>query len=401
MSYLEKDGVASKRAMSMNAKGGGEPFVVASLEEVNSLQSPPRGILRNKNSTITHNKAPTAPTSPAIGPRGEEVYVHHDTYTKNLKSDKKLKFGPSTPRSDGHDTEETSSLEEGGEDGVDFFIEPPPDEELAELVLTLRYKMCEAAHMLDFTDDELKVFLRNRNYHLKPTLSLIKTYSQWYERYDLTPTSLVVDRVENTLLQGIIMAPVGMRTKKGHRVMYMRPARYFPKTMDLQKLMEAATYIYERMVEDPEVQEKGFTFMADMSEWNWNNFSIRYATAWFKMMQFRFPVKLASWLMVDTPPWFNRVWLLIRPGMTAKFASKWEFYTRETIEEAIEPSNLPLEMGGHLDCDMEHYVEYRRQVEDGEIGYGIKEQETMRFESFVNKRSATTGSSSGRYNLKE
>ncbi|KAA8495108.1 Tyrosine-protein phosphatase non-receptor type 9 [Porphyridium purpureum] len=246
---------------------------------------------------------------------------------------------------------------------------PPPDDVLNSLLIDLRRKMHPTAERLDLSDEDLKLFLRNRNWHVRPALALLKQYSKWYARFDLTPTLLTVDRVENMLLQNVIMSPPGMRTRKGNRIMFMRPGLYFPKTMDLTLLMEASAYIYERVCTEEEIQQTGFTFVADMRDWTWDNFSVKYAAAWFHQMQFRFPVPLSSWLMVDTPPWFSRVWIIIRPMMSASFASKWEFYTRDTILEAIDADNLPEDMGGTYNIDMEQYVIWRRRVEDGEIGY--------------------------------
>ncbi|KAA8495107.1 Alpha-tocopherol transfer protein-like [Porphyridium purpureum] len=242
---------------------------------------------------------------------------------------------------------------------------PPPDDVLNSLLIELRRKMHPTAERLDLSDEDLKLFLRNRNWQVRPALALLKQYSKWYARFDLTPTLLTVDRVKNMLLEALIMSPPDMRTRKGNRIMFMRPGRYFPKTMDLTLLMEASAYIYERVCAEEEIQQTGFTFMADMRDWTWDNFSVKYAAAWFHQMQFRFPVPLSSWLMVDTPPWFSRVWSIIRPMMSAKFASKWEFYTRDTILEAIDADNLPEDMGGTYNIDMEQYVIWRQSVEDG------------------------------------
>ena len=68
----------------------------------------------------------------------------------------------------------------------------------------------------------------------------------------------------------------------------------------------------------------------------------------------------------NAPSWFGAIWKVIRPMMSAEFAQKVVFLTRDSIREQFpDPNHLPKVMGGKLDLDeqLQAFITLREDFE--------------------------------------
>ena len=105
-------------------------------------------------------------------------------------------------------------------------------------------------------------------------------------------------------------------------------------------------FLSEKLAESSHAQLYGYTFLVDMKDWKWENFSKEHADSLFQLLQFIAPVRLQTFILVDPPLWFNTVWSIISPAMTKQFKSRWFMTTRSKLPEHISEKALPPEMGG-------------------------------------------------------
>jgi len=202
-----------------------------------------------------------------------------------------------------------------------------------------------------------------KKFNVKCAYKVMKKYQEWSVQLDLP--NLTASRVADQLQTQCLVIP-GSLTKQGHSILYMRPAKYFPATYPLEDLMRSLVYLLERMTEREKTATEGLAFMANMADWGWSNFSVRYAKNFFDTMQGRFPCRVRLFLIVDPPSWFGAIWRLIRPMMSADFAAKVFLPKREELHNFIDGAqNIPKELGGTLDLPecLNAFIKYRQYVE--------------------------------------
>jgi hypothetical protein len=220
------------------------------------------------------------------------------------------------------------------------------------------------------------------------------TLKDWSRQIDLP--NLTIEKVRKQLETGCLIIPGSKykfflfllfeRSKKGHHLLYMRPARYFAKD-NLDDLLRSLVYLLERMTERESTATEGLSFMANMEDWGWSNFSIKYAKSFFDTVQVpfsslflivkgRFPCRVRMFLIVNPPSWFNMVWRLIRPMMSSQFAGtysiSWSKFSEKVsmpqgkeIFEHFDADQVPKELGGELDIDaaLSVFIRHRYEVE--------------------------------------
>jgi hypothetical protein len=150
------------------------------------------------------------------------------------------------------------------------------------------------------------------------------------------------------------------------RVMFMRPALYFPSRMLTSDVIKLLAYMTQRLLEDVRVQYEGFTFVADLQVWKMQNFSQSYALNWFFAMMVM-TVRLESFVIIDAPGWFGSIWSIIKVAMTRSFREKWTYVTRETVDTVMPRESCPSDIAdGSLDINLEEWCHARRLAEQGE-----------------------------------
>jgi len=131
---------------------------------------------------------------------------------------------------------------------------------------------------------QLTKFLRARKWDKQRALDVLKNYTRWYDNVG----EITIEHARYVLERNIILVP-GTRDKDGYYILYMRPGKYFPAELPSEELITAVVYLLERIIEEDHVQIHGFTFVADMRNWGWNNFEVAYARSFMYTMENRFP----------------------------------------------------------------------------------------------------------------
>eukprot|EP00475_Leptophrys_vorax_P031474 TRINITY_DN47684_c0_g1_i1.p1 TRINITY_DN47684_c0_g1~~TRINITY_DN47684_c0_g1_i1.p1 ORF type:complete len:317 (-),score=89.83 TRINITY_DN47684_c0_g1_i1:92-1042(-) len=265
-------------------------------------------------------------------------------------------------------------------------VERPVEEQLADLPEehkkafdTFKKKWTsKKKHLVEFDDYMLLRFLRaspgKYKFNVDAAYKVLKNYQKWSVSIPggLQHQSIVTLRAQIET-QTLILLPDSIRSKDGHQFLYMKPGRYFPGTDPLDALIKSLVYFLERMTEREKSCSEGIAFMADMENWGWQNFGIRYAKTFFDTMQGRFPCRCRMFLIVNPPYWFSSVWKLIRPMMSADFAEKIQMPNGvEELQELVAGDSyeqriacLPRDLGGELDLEetLTSYIKYRYMVE--------------------------------------
>ena len=146
-------------------------------------------------------------------------------------------------------------------------------------------------------------------------------------------------------LEKQLLINLGVSSKKGQPVLYMRPAEYTPSRDDLDTLLRSLCYQMHVLSESKAVRKrvtkrftaKGFLFLADMTGWTMSHFSINYAKSFFAVIQGKYPVMCSQFIIADPPSWFGKVdspvmlqiWAIIKKFMTANFLAKVKILQRK------------------------------------------------------------------------
>lgn len=188
-----------------------------------------------------------------------------------------------------------------------------------------------------------------------------------YHAKEIKQNVISIANVEAMVLDGILIVHPQLVSLTGHRIMYMRPARFFPSTMRTSDVILLLHYMTQRLVEDPQSQMQGFVFMADLNNWTMKNFSRGYALTWFLTMLVM-PVKLHAFIIVDAPPWFDLVWRIIRTVMPKSFQDKWTYVKRGELDSVVKKEHRTPDLeDGTVNIDLAAWCEDRRVAEQGDM----------------------------------
>eukprot|EP00121_Abeoforma_whisleri_P004252 Awhi_evm1s3842 len=170
--------------------------------------------------------------------------------------------------------------------------------------------------------------------------------------------------ISNFLHTNIFQIHEDMKNNEGKRIMYMRPNKYVPSKIPAHIIIKSLYYVLECLTADPEVAENGFIFVCDMKNWNMKNFSTEYASEFFKVVDQKFPLIITQFILVNPPKMFPMVWKMIKPMMSASFASKWLLVSGSKFSSMCDPKNIPVELGGKTISDPLDFISLRCQKEN-------------------------------------
>nr|KAJ3421376.1 hypothetical protein HK105_003719 [Polyrhizophydium stewartii] len=194
----------------------------------------------------------------------------------------------------------------------------------------------------------LKRTLWAKHNDVKQSEHLLHNFAGWHHKtLGDSAKRLDITHVHHFLLTGILQVP-GTTDRDGFPIIYMRPNQYLPGKIPAHFVVNALVYQLEVLTSDPKAAMYGFTFVCDMQNWGWSNFSVSYASSFFATLQGRFPVRVRKFVLVNAPSMFPLVWKIIRPMMSSDFAAKWKLVTSEGLVEIIDPANAPVELGGTM-----------------------------------------------------
>jgi hypothetical protein len=187
--------------------------------------------------------------------------------------------------------------------------------------------------------------------------------SKWSKKIRLDHLS--IRDVRSQLETGTLVIP-GNYNRDGHLCLYMKPALYWPGKQSLSGLLRSLVYLLQVMSEDEKTQTEGLSFIANMQDWGFSNFSVGYAKAFFDTMQGRYPIRVRQFIICGPPSWFGMIWKIIRGMMSKEFAEKIVMPpTSQASQFFPDLSHVPKELGGTLDLNdaLTKFIKYRYQVE--------------------------------------
>jgi len=222
-----------------------------------------------------------------------------------------------------------------------------------------RYKQ-EIPTTRELSDAFLLRFLRARKFDADRALAILKNYLAWYETFD---TDMLSIKTVRQCLELEIMQLPGCVDKEGRTVLHMQPALYFPSLTPVPVVMAGVIYTLELAIESQSTQINGFTFLADMTGWGWSNFGVTYASTFFDTLQNRFPARCGCFIILDPPAWFNLIWVLIRPMMSKKFASRVNLIPRSKLLNYFDEDQLHESFGGKYKFKQKDFIRERYKIE--------------------------------------
>jgi hypothetical protein len=162
----------------------------------------------------------------------------------------------------------------------------------------------------------------------------------------------------------------GLKSKAGQDMFYMRPSRYFPKKTPTEDIIDNLAYVMQSMSEDEAACHKGIGFLAYMNGWKYENFSMRYCSAFMAMLQQRVPAKVELFLIVNPPGWFPSIWKIMKRMLSRQFRKKVFMIKEEALDDYLEErfeTYLPDDMArGRVKTSelVKDFIAYRKYVED-------------------------------------
>jgi len=145
-------------------------------------------------------------------------------------------------------------------------------------------------------------------------------------------------------------------------ILLFNAAQYYVDKFPVIDFIRTLVYYLERLTESDETQKSGITLIANTANWTMANLSYRNATAFFESFKNSFPISVKQILLVDSPGWMPRVLSLISP-VIGKLMSKIVFVTQQQLLKYVSVDNLPPELGGTSQFDMDLWIRSRYETE--------------------------------------
>jgi hypothetical protein len=121
---------------------------------------------------------------------------------------------------------------------------------------------------------------------------------------------------------------------------------------------------------DPELAD-GIAFIANMSDWKYENFSTDYCRKFMQTLQgHKFPARVNLFLIVNPPKWFDTIWQIMKPMLSSNFQRKVHmvaedelgFFFKQGYEKYL-PDEF-VEGEASTDQIVEDFITYRMAVEE-------------------------------------
>ena len=150
----------------------------------------------------------------------------------------------------------------------------------------------------------------------------------------------------------------------------MRPARYFPGVMEVDDIINNLAYCMQTMYESQDNCKNGIAFLADMSGWTTINFTVDYCLKFMSTLQGRnLPVDVKSFMIVDPPNWFGKIWKMMKTMLSPNFQMKVHMISSNDLHMYLQDDYsryLPDEMDqgkGPTDNIVSEYIVQRKKIE--------------------------------------
>jgi CRAL/TRIO domain len=152
----------------------------------------------------------------------------------------------------------------------------------------------------------------------------------------------------------------------------MCPARYFPKETTVTEIIDNECYVMSTMMENETNARNGIGFIANMDNWQFVNFEVKYCFCFMMALQnCAVPTKVTHFLIVNPPSWFGKIWAIMKTMLAPSFQKKVkmipERYLRLYLKHGFD-KYLPdeLAIGRANTADIVHkFVAERKKIEEG------------------------------------
>ena len=199
----------------------------------------------------------------------------------------------------------------------------------------------------EFTDCEMLRMVMFCEFNRRRTLNFMKKIDARHFRLS------IMDLGGQIRTRTIFPCP-GLKTKEGSHVFYMRPSRFDPDETPVSLIIDNLIYVMDKMTKKND--QRGITLLANMEGWAMSNFGMDYCRKFMSVLQGKdFPVRADTMLILNPPSWFGKVWVIMKPMLSAKF--------RERVVMIKER-----DLYAHMDNNFEEYVP--DEVFGGEVDTG-------------------------------
>jgi glutaredoxin len=220
------------------------------------------------------------------------------------------------------------------------------------------------------TDEQILRFARFAKFNRQKALSTMK-------KADPSYCKLTAAKLKEQLDTKTIFPIPGLRTsasREGNRgpsddTFYMNASRITPSSV--RDMVNNLVYVMECMYERRRSYDTGMALIANFTDFEMSNFSADCCHKFMQALQGRVaPVKASLFLIVNPPPFFDKVWKIMKPMLSADFVKithmigedeLWQFF--DLGFEEFLPNEFII---GNADTDaiVQDFVAYRLALED-------------------------------------
>ena len=241
-----------------------------------------------------------------------------------------------------------------------------------------------------FSDEFLLRVLNYRSGNVKNASRFLRRMSSTDVRFLQTSVQQLEEQLQSETLFPL---PQGIRARqcKGKNIdsfFYMKPSGYRPSRTPTSTIVANLVYSMETLYErHRDYDNHKIGFIANMKDWTMGHFSIDYCQSFMRALQgIQTPVQADLFLIVDPPPWFGRVWSIMKPMLGITFVRKVHMISHGELPEFLEPGYedcLPNDVrGGKCSARelVQDFITYRRHVESTVVPrqQGLPEWSTRR-----------------------
>lgn len=174
-------------------------------------------------------------------------------------------------------------------------------------------------------------------------------------------------------------------------MLYMRPSRNDPTIVPSKTVTDTLCFVLNTMLEKELPDRDGIGLIAYMNEWKLKFFKPEDSYRVLMILQGHvIPVKIKTFLIVNPPPWFDRVWKIIKPMMSTNFRRRIRIIPEQKLHLFLQDGfeqYLPdeMELGkANTDDMVADYNTYRQYLDEQE------EKNTYHHQNAITKKTSLT-----------
>ncbi|XP_019165819.1 PREDICTED: random slug protein 5-like [Ipomoea nil] len=197
------------------------------------------------------------------------------------------------------------------------------------------------------SDASILRFLRARNWNSKKAAKMLKETLKW--RMDYKPEMIRWEHIAREGETGKVYK-AHYTDKIGRTVLVMRPG--FQNTSKTDGQIRYLVYCMENAVLDLKPGQQQMVWLIDFCGWNMSSISVKTTQETARVLQNRYPERLALAILYNPPKLFESFWTMVKPFLERKTHKKVRFVyaenpeSRKIMEELFEKDKLEAAFGG-------------------------------------------------------